>query len=102
VRRALALGTLAEAEGLQVSTDEVSEQIGLIAGRYGDQAVEVEAALSTSEGKRSLGLNLLTDKVYVRLVSICKGENPPLPTTEEPAPADNVTNAQALPVLASE
>jgi trigger factor len=97
VRRALVLGTLAEAEGLKVSTDEVTDQIGLIAGRYGDQAAEVEAALSSSEGKRSLGLNLLTDKVFMRLVSICKGENPPLPAAEEPTQP-----AEAAPVLASE
>lgn len=102
VRRALVLGTLAEAEGLKVSTDEVTEQIGLIAGRYGNQAAEVEATLSSGEGKRSLGLNLLTDKVYARLVSICKGENPPLPATEQPALADGVPDAQAVPVLASE
>jgi trigger factor len=102
VRRALALGTLAEAEGLKVSTDEVTEQIGLIAGRYGDQATEVEAALSSSEGKRSLGLNLLTDKLYMRLASICKGENPPLPATEEPAQAVEAPAAEAVPVPASE
>jgi trigger factor len=101
VRRALVLGTLAEAEGLKVSTEEVAEQAGLIAGNYGDRAAEVEAALSSADGKRSLGLNLLTDKVYARLVSICKGENPPLPTAEEPAPAD-IPNAQAAAVPASE
>jgi trigger factor len=102
VRRALALGTLAEAEGLKVSTDEVTEQIGMIAGRYGNQATEVQAALSSVEGKRSLGLNLLTDKVYVRLVSICKGENPPLPTTEEAAQSAEAPVAEAAPVPASE
>ena len=102
VRRALVLGTLAEAEGLKVSADEVTAQINLLAGHYGDQAGEVQAALSSSEGKRSLGLNLLTDKVYVRLVSICKGENPPLPTTEEPAQPAEAPSAEAAPVPANE
>ena len=102
VRRALVLGTLAEAEGLKVSNDEVTERIDMLAGQYGAQAAEVVSALSSAEGKRSLGLSVLTDKVYTRLMSICKGENPPLPTTEEPAQADNVPNAQAVPVLASE
>jgi trigger factor len=101
VRRALVLGTLAEVEGLKVSADEVTEQINSLAGRYGNQA-ELQAALSSSEGKRSLGLNLLTDKVYVRLVSICKGENPPLPTAEEPAQPIEVSAAEAVPIPAGE
>ena len=102
VRRALALGTVAEAEGLKISSDELTEQIGLIAGRYGDRAAQVEATLSSSEGKRSLGLNLLTDKVYVRLISICKGENPPLPVTEASAQTADVAAAEAAPVAAGE
>jgi len=102
VRRALVLGTLAEVEGLKVSTDEMAEQVELIAARYGDRAAEVEAALSSADGKRSLGLNLLTDKVYVRLVSICKGENPPLPAMEEPAQPAESPVAEAAPVPASE
>jgi trigger factor len=101
VRRALVLGTLAEVEGLKVSADEVTEQINSLAGRYGNQP-EVQEALSSSEGKRSLGLNLLTDKVYVRLVSICKGENPPLPTPEEPAQPTEVSAAEAAPIPAGD
>jgi trigger factor len=101
VRRALVLGTLAEVEGLKVSADEVTEQINSLAGRYSNQA-ELQAALSSSEGKRSLGLNLLTDKVYVRLVSICKGENPSLPTAKEPAQPTEVSAAEAVPIPAGE
>ena len=101
VRRALVLGTLAEVEGLKVSADEVTEQINSLAGRYGNQP-EVQTALSSSEGRRSLGLSLLTDKVYVRLVSICKGENPPLPTAEEPAQPTEVSAAEVAPIPAGD
>ena len=102
VRRALALGALAEAERLKISTDEVTQQIGWLASRYGDRATDVEEALSSDEGKRTLGINLLTDKVYARLVSICKGENPPLAAAEEPEPAADAPAAETAPVAASE
>jgi len=86
VRRALALGQLAELEKLQVSDDEVSAALQSVADSYPENNAQVLEALSSAEFKRSIRLDLFTSKIMARLVSICKGENPPLPAAEEPEP----------------
>jgi trigger factor len=93
VRRALALGGLAEREKLDVTDDEVKAMIESIAAGYGENAAKVREQLSSAQGQRSVKLDLLTAKVVGRLVSICKGENPPLPA-DEPAPATDIPIVQ--------
>lgn len=85
VRRGLAMSELAMREGLTVTRDEVSVAINFISASYGENAEQVRQSLSSDESRRSLSFSLLSDKVTARLVSICKGENPPLPSAKEPA-----------------
>jgi trigger factor len=84
VRRALALGRLAELEKLQVNDDEVSAALQSIVDSYPENNAQVSEALSSNEFKRSVRLDLFSSKIMGRLVSVCKGENPPLPAAEEP------------------
>ena len=84
VRRALALGWLAELEKLQVTDEEVSAALQSIADSYPENNAQVLEALSSNEFKRSIRLDLFSSKIMGQLVSICKGENPPLPAAEEP------------------
>jgi trigger factor len=88
VRRALALGGLAEREKLDVTGDEVMAAVESIAVGYGENAAQVREQLSSVRGQRSIKLDLLTARVVGRLVSICKGENPPLPADELARAAD--------------
>ncbi len=85
VRRGLAMSELAVHEGLRVTRDEVRVAINFISAGYGENADQVRESLSSDESRHSLSLSLLSDKVTARLVSICKGENPPLSSVEEPA-----------------
>jgi trigger factor len=94
VRRTLALGGLVEREKLDVADDEVMAAIESIAARYGENAAKIQEQLSSAQGQRSIKLNLLTAKVVGRLVSICKGENPPLPAEDEPAQATELLAVQ--------
>ena len=90
VRRGLAMSELAIREGLTVTRDELTVMINMISAGYGQEADRVRESLSTDESRQSLSVSLLSDKVMARLMSICRGENPPLPTEErqeEPAPA---------------
>jgi len=91
VRRALALGRLAELEKLGVTDDEVSAALQSVADSYPENNSQVLEALSSTEFKRSVRLDLFTSKIMARLVSICKGENPPLPAAEEPEPVTEPT-----------
>jgi trigger factor len=84
VRQALTLGRMAELEKLEVTDDEVSAALQSVADSYSENNSQVLEALSSTEFKRSVRLDLFTSKIMGRLVSICKGENPPLPAIEEP------------------
>jgi trigger factor len=101
IRRGLVLSELAVAEDLRVTNDEVTVFINMTSANYGDKADEVRESLATDEGRKSVAVSLLSDKVTRRLTAICKGENPPLPTeekpTEEAAPPAQVVEAAAPP-----
>jgi trigger factor len=93
IRRALALGGLAESEKLDVPDDQVMSAIERLAAGYGENAAQVQEQLSSAQGQHSIKLDLLTAKIVGRLVSICRGENPPLPT-DEPAQATDAPVVQ--------
>jgi trigger factor len=101
IQRGLALSELAVREGLTVSRDEVTIAINMISAGYGQNADQVREALSADDSRQSLSINLLTDKVTARLMSICKGENPPLPSAEEPALATEPAAVEPAPAVES-
>ena len=100
IRQGLALNHLVESEQISVSEDEVSAQVQNITAMYGQGSDALQAELSSARGKQSIAFDLLTSKGMARLVSICKGENPPLPTAEEPAEAAEPPSAE--PALSTE
>jgi trigger factor len=119
VRRGLAMSELAIREGLTVTRDELTVMINMLSAGYGEEADRVRESLSTDESRQSLSVSMLSDKVVARLVSICKGENPPLPAEQEkakePAPAAETlaageagqleqaqVSSEGAPVVASE
>lgn len=75
LHRSLALGKVAELEGLEVTPLEVTSYIRVLSSTYGDQAEEVRRTMLASEPfQESVRQDLLAEKAALRLVSIAKGE----------------------------
>lgn len=67
VRAGLALAEIAEAEGVQVSDDELDIRIQLLKGQYRDP--QMQAELSKPEAHRDIRSRMLTEKTVEKLVS---------------------------------
>ncbi len=74
VRRALALGKLAEAEGLEVDEAEVQAEIARLTDALHANQDTLRKAIDNPTGRRTLALDLLTEKAIRRLVAIARGE----------------------------
>jgi trigger factor len=98
LKRALVLGRIVEHEKLDVSSDEVSGEIGRLSAAWGERSSEVRKALSTDNSRRSLTVDLLTNKAVQRLIAIARGD-----TLEAPASEASVTETptEAAPEAAS-
>ncbi len=83
IRLALVLSTLAQAEQLAVTEEEIEDAIIATSARYPGIESEVRRHLSSEEGISALTIRLMTNKTLQRLVEIVKGEAPPLPGEEE-------------------
>ncbi len=81
VRRMLALGELARAEGLTVSDEEINQRIQALGEAWGDRSEAMRAQLEKSENREHLGAQILYEKVLDRLIAIARGEPVPEPAT---------------------
>jgi trigger factor len=80
VKRALALGKLAEAEGLEVEATEIDGELERLTVALRASKETLRKAIDNPAGRRTLTLDLLTDKAIRRLVAIARGEDvPPVP-----------------------
>ncbi len=86
LRRSLALGKVIEVEGLTVTEEEVAAHIETVAAPFGAQAAQFKTLLNSEPGRRSIRVDLLSQRAVDRVKAIAKGENPPLP---EPTPYPN-------------
>jgi trigger factor len=75
--RALVLGRVVEAEGLEVGDEEIDAALDRLSASLSDQGAQVRRALDQPAGRRRIALDLLTDKAVARLVQIARGEAPP-------------------------
>lgn len=80
VRRSLALSQLAEAEGLDVSAEEIEEELDTLVSPMGDDAARFRQMFATEEGVATIRRNLISKKTLDRLAAIASGE-----LQEEPA-----------------
>ncbi len=96
LERALVLGQVVEAEGLEVEEAEVDAAIARILEPLNEAGASARRALQSPAGRRRVALDLLTDKAVARLVQIALGEAPPLTpgSAEGPALAAQATPAQ--------
>lgn len=81
VRRILVLQEFAQAEGLEVSDEEVDRRIQTISEAWGDQAEAMRVQLEKPENREHLSGQILYEKVIDRLLAIARGEPVPEPPT---------------------
>ena len=74
LKRGLALGKVAELEGVTVEEEGVEAEIERVSSAFGEQADKVRDVLSSPDSMRSIASDLLTNKALQRLVAIAKGE----------------------------
>ncbi|MEX0781026.1 MAG: trigger factor [Dehalococcoidia bacterium] len=79
VKRSLVLSHIAEAEGLEVSEDEITAEIDSIAEPMGDDAERFKEMFSSPEGNSSIRRNLLNKKLSERLAAIAAGDAKEVP-----------------------
>jgi trigger factor len=87
LERALVLGKVVEAEGIEVEAAEIDATLERLAAQLKGQGADLRRALNQPAGRRRIELDLLTDKAVARLVQIAKGEAPPLKPSETPGDA---------------
>jgi trigger factor len=87
--RSIVLSEVVRREGIEVSDEEIDEEIETIAALYGANAAQVRASLSTDESRRSIRSRLLAQKAIDRLVAIATGKVVPQDVGGETPMADN-------------
>ena len=96
LERALVLGEVVEAEGLEVDEPEVAAAIARIVEPLKESGAGARRALESPAGRRRIALDLLTDKAVARLVQTARGEAPPLALRNAEGPALSNAEGPAL------
>ncbi len=98
LKRALVLGKLVELEGIDLQPDDVVGRIEQLSAMWGERADEMRKALNVDATRRSLTVDMLTERAMQRLMAIARGETvpdlaPAAPAVETPAPEQSDENA---------
>jgi len=80
VRRSLVLSQLAEDEGIEVTADDIEEELDRLTAPMGDEAASFRQMFASLEGIATIRRNRLTQATLDRLSAIARGE-----AQEEPA-----------------
>jgi trigger factor len=89
LKRTLVLTEVIERESVSVEKDEVDSRAMLLEAQLGASLdPKLRQVIASDRIRSSLALDLLTDKVYARLVALAKGEDIPLPTLAAEGPAE--------------
>ncbi len=75
LKRTYAIGKVAELEGIEVSPEEIEEEIKNLLAGAGDQTGGLRHNLESDDGKESLERILVRRKALRRLVEVAKGEH---------------------------
>lgn len=97
VKRALVIGKAIELEDIQVSQEEVQQEIDSMVQESGQRGESVRQLFGASDGRESLRRLLLTRKTVQRLADIARGHitNETPGTTEEETPAETTQTTDA-------
>lgn len=74
VKRSLSLNQLAETEGIDVTADEIEEELDTLVAPMGDDASRFRDMFATEEGVSTIRRNLMSRKTLERLTAIASGE----------------------------
>ncbi|MCX7616487.1 trigger factor [Tepidiforma sp.] len=74
VKRSLVLEALAEAEGIDVSAEEIEQELDSLVAPMGDDAERFRQMFATEEGVATIRRNLLSRKTLERLSALARGE----------------------------
>jgi trigger factor len=86
LQRSLVLSKVAEAEGIEVTVDEVGEEIEKLSASAGAQAEQLRTMFGSDEGRATIRRNLMTRKTLDRLVEIATSDGSAAPTAEQEQP----------------
>ncbi len=98
--RALVLGEIVRREQLDVSDADIESQIEKMSEQFGEQADVFRQMLARVENRRSIAVDLVTNRAFHRLAEIARGENPPIGAS--PAPDEQAAPAGAAAEPAAE
>ena len=79
VKRSLALSELQDAEGLDVSAEEIEEELDKLVEPMGDDAQRFRDMFATEEGISTIRRSLISKKTLDRLAAIASGEAEEVP-----------------------
>ncbi|MEO8540063.1 MAG: trigger factor [bacterium] len=82
VRRSLVLSQLQEAEGLDVSAEEIDQELDSLVAPMGDDSARFRQMFASEEGVATIRRNLLSRKTLDRLAAIARGEQKEEPKDE--------------------
>lgn len=85
LRRSLVLGQVAEAENIEVSDEEVAEEIGRLTASAGPQVAQLQQLFESPDGRGTIRRNLATRKTLARLVDMATQDGA-APTAEVEKP----------------
>jgi trigger factor len=95
LKRALVLSTVVELEGLEISPEDIENQITTLSAPLGEHADQLRKTFASDAGRRMLASDLLTHKALARLTALAKGEIVPPPVVEAPALEEKSETAPA-------
>lgn len=84
LKRGLVLSKVVETEGLQVTDEQIDQELDDMISGLGEQAEQVRQRLNTAPTRRSIELDLLTSQAVKRLITIAKGEFEAASDPQEP------------------
>ncbi len=94
IKRSLVLGEVVTAENLKVKDSEIEKQIDNILSQFGDQAEGLRSAFDTPQMRESIVNDVISEKVFNRIIAIAKGEE--IVEEEDEDEADDVETATEL------
>lgn len=100
LKRGLVLGKVVELEGITVEDAEIKARIERLSSSFGEQADKALEVFSSPDQRRTIALDLLTEKALRRLVAIAKGEvqdEAPRPEEAQASETPEVTTPPDLP-----
>jgi trigger factor len=94
VKRSLALSTLAESEGIEITPAEIEAELDTMSGQS-EQAAQIRAIFDTPSGREMIERQLHSRRTLERLTQIVTGQapEPPVQTETEASAAPEETSA---------